>query len=383
MTAITQRSGDPVYDSFIRRSLGSLLPDCIKQLSESRPADPIEFISNALYKAVDSELYRREKEKYLEDCLRESALLQKEREQRKARMDMLLQAQRDNKELLRKAREDELKALTDLAMNAELYGIQLSPRSMQRINAIKREAEEDLKAERTLQITMPQKPAKTRGKWVEVEEQMVTDSGTVITVKTRKRVPVEDDDETAEPGKMRGKKGGKLDQSSVFGEEGPGSIASVGTVTLTDRGIFTFMSGAIGMVEPPDPLNRQLAPADNPDIWANQRFDCHTLYDHELYIRCDAEDAGNVNQHASPPRKLVREYLDSVSSALSSEEEKSRAPYHRDKSRRSKTKKDVSRLSGIGSTRQEEHLEHRASVLDEKPEERGSGTELKDVEAES
>ncbi|GFR76630.1 flagellar radial spoke protein 2-like, partial [Elysia marginata] len=91
------KTGDPVYDTFIKRSLGTLLPDCIKQLAESRPADPIEFISNSLYKAVDSQLYKREKEKYLHACLQESALLQKEREERKARMDMLLQAHRDNK----------------------------------------------------------------------------------------------------------------------------------------------------------------------------------------------------------------------------------------------------------------------------------------------
>ena len=62
---------------------------------------------------------------------------------------------------------------------------------------------------------------------------------------------------------------------------------------------------------------------DNPDIWARERFDCHTLYDHELYIRCDATLSLDINQHASPPRQLVREYLESVSRGSTSEEEKS------------------------------------------------------------
>ncbi|KAK3789643.1 hypothetical protein RRG08_050084 [Elysia crispata] len=61
---------------------------------------------------------------------------------------------------------------------------------------------------------------------------------------------------------------------------------------------------------------------DNPDIWARERFDCHTLYDHELYIWCDVYGVLDVNQHASPPRTVVREYLDSVSKASSSDNEK-------------------------------------------------------------
>ena len=48
-------------------------------------------------RAVDSQLYQREKEKYLKDCVRESGLLQQERAERKARMDMLLKAQKENK----------------------------------------------------------------------------------------------------------------------------------------------------------------------------------------------------------------------------------------------------------------------------------------------
>ncbi|GFO30964.1 flagellar radial spoke protein 2-like [Plakobranchus ocellatus] len=58
------RSGDPVYDTYMKQSLGKVLPDCLRQLMETRPADPIEFISDCLHRAVENQLYLMEKEKY-------------------------------------------------------------------------------------------------------------------------------------------------------------------------------------------------------------------------------------------------------------------------------------------------------------------------------
>ncbi|RUS70550.1 hypothetical protein EGW08_021693, partial [Elysia chlorotica] len=157
---------------------------------------------------------------------------------------------------------------------------------------------------------------KGQGQWVEVEEQVTTASGTVITVKTRKW-------QGAEKTEEKKKKKHKLhDLSSVFTDEMRSSWGSQGTIALTERGIFTFQNGTIGTVQPPDPLDKQLAPADNPDIWARNNFDCHTLYDHELYIRCDAAVGLDKNQHNSPPRTIVREYLESLSRGSSSENEK-------------------------------------------------------------
>ncbi|GFR86393.1 hypothetical protein ElyMa_006051700 [Elysia marginata] len=188
-----------------------------------------------------------------------------------------------------------------------------------------------MQSDKPLQITMPpsrkseeRKAGDGKGRWIDVEEEIRTDSGTVITVKTRKW----------QPGSRRGTKssleeglkGAKAKaQKGDRRDEYPDDLSVTsqgGTIAVTDRGIFIFNSGAIGKVQPPDPLDRQLAPADNPDIWARHRFDCHTLYDHELYTRCQTQDEVDVNQHHIRPRKVVRQYLDSISRASTSEEDK-------------------------------------------------------------
>ncbi|KAK3787725.1 hypothetical protein RRG08_013213, partial [Elysia crispata] len=271
MAATTMTSNDPVYDTFIRRSLGTYLPECIKQLAEARPADPIEFISNWLYKAMDSQLYKREKEKYLKDCVKEFELLQQERQERKARMEMLLQAQKENKEELRQARQDEINALMDLAKNAEKLGAELSPKSIRRLNLVRKISKLENDAEKPLEITMPknkkqeQKKSESKGRWVEVEEEIMTENGTVVTVKTRKWQPAAKRGDGTAEGEIQDEKEShkelKLDHSSVFSGGQMSPLASQGIIGLSSRGVFTFQSEAMGIVEPPDPLNRQLTAA--------------------------------------------------------------------------------------------------------------------------
>ncbi|GFN91347.1 hypothetical protein PoB_001785300 [Plakobranchus ocellatus] len=271
------------------------------------------ILYSLLLRAVDSQMYKTEKEKYMKNCLRESALLQKEREERKARLDMLLKEQRESKEMLKQARADEIKALTDLANNAELYGIEFSPRSKRRLEFLKREILLEKKAERPLQISLPKSKraesakGKGKGKWLDVEEEIRTESGHIITIKTRKWVPDEKKGDRSEP-KQKKKKQPKVDSDD-------------GIISISDKGYFTYKSSAMGTMEPPDPLERRIAHADNPDIWAKLRFECHTMYDHELYIKCEATAMYDINQHASPPRESLREYLESLSREPSSGEE--------------------------------------------------------------
>ncbi|KAK3735724.1 hypothetical protein RRG08_024520 [Elysia crispata] len=61
------KSGNPEYDNYMTQTLGKFLPECLKALTLSRPPDPIQFLSNCLHDAVESEQYLQEKEKNLKD----------------------------------------------------------------------------------------------------------------------------------------------------------------------------------------------------------------------------------------------------------------------------------------------------------------------------
>ena len=46
-----------VHSEYVRKTIGNVLVKCLKDVVQTRPADPIEFMAKWLYKHSDNEIY--------------------------------------------------------------------------------------------------------------------------------------------------------------------------------------------------------------------------------------------------------------------------------------------------------------------------------------
>ncbi|BFZ19532.1 hypothetical protein BsWGS_22571 [Bradybaena similaris] len=77
---------------FIHRTLGRYLPACLQEVTEVKPADPIEYIANWLYKVYDSRIYYQAKVDYMRNICQLNENLNQEKLDHEAKMKPFMEA---------------------------------------------------------------------------------------------------------------------------------------------------------------------------------------------------------------------------------------------------------------------------------------------------
>ncbi|KAK0060901.1 mesocentin [Biomphalaria pfeifferi] len=113
------RTGDLLYDTFLKKTLGYFLPQCLRYVSEVRPVDPIDTIARCLYKSVDINYYQQEKIRYLRDLERANHMLKQSKNKILNRLPPIVQAAKTERDVLHKLREEELQDLLHILENSD------------------------------------------------------------------------------------------------------------------------------------------------------------------------------------------------------------------------------------------------------------------------
>ncbi|XP_012938219.1 uncharacterized protein LOC101860572 [Aplysia californica] len=120
MSGLLVQTGDVIYERYLEKTLGRVLPECLQYVSEQRPGDPIECISALLYRAVDSQEYYRERRRYLHSVRHSQVLTTSDETRHQTRIQQLNGGLTQNKNQLRQDRRKEKEALQSLIRHEEI-----------------------------------------------------------------------------------------------------------------------------------------------------------------------------------------------------------------------------------------------------------------------
>ncbi|KAH9489308.1 hypothetical protein Btru_057058 [Bulinus truncatus] len=121
------------YDQYLKRSLGTYLSQCLQELIELKPRDPIEFIAQYLYRCVDSEQYHKEKIKFLQDLVQQKKVNDMEKRRRQQAMKQMFVAIQEQKKLLQELR---LAEIDDIMETLSLKSPTHDPALLQRLKEL-------------------------------------------------------------------------------------------------------------------------------------------------------------------------------------------------------------------------------------------------------
>uniref|UniRef100_A0A2C9K3R5 RIIa domain-containing protein n=1 Tax=Biomphalaria glabrata TaxID=6526 RepID=A0A2C9K3R5_BIOGL len=106
-----EKESESCYDQYLKRSLGNYLSQCLQEVVELKPRDPIEFIAKYLYKCVDNEHYHKEKILFLQSLVQQKQLQEMEGKRRQLVIKQMMAGAEEQKRTIRQLKLAELNDL--------------------------------------------------------------------------------------------------------------------------------------------------------------------------------------------------------------------------------------------------------------------------------
>ncbi|KAI8786780.1 uncharacterized protein LOC106080154 [Biomphalaria glabrata] len=106
-----ESESESCYDQYLKRSLGNYLSQCLQEVVELKPRDPIEFIAKYLYKCVDNEHYHKEKILFLQSLVQQKQLQEMEGKRRQLVIKQMMAGAEEQKRTIRQLKLAELNDL--------------------------------------------------------------------------------------------------------------------------------------------------------------------------------------------------------------------------------------------------------------------------------
>ncbi|XP_005101762.1 uncharacterized protein LOC101847738 [Aplysia californica] len=282
--------------AFLQNEVGKILGECLAEVCETRPGDPIEFIAHWLYRHKDSVMYFQQKSDVMRELAEMAARVEEERRMRRERCDQLRKQVHD---AARKLRSECLPS--SMLFGPDLfqqYGSRLAPHLQQQFFNRKGKA---IPAAMRRYMYMDGGPAGMMGykDGAVPMKYMNSRAGMKQKYYGHARAPYADGtmSDSDMPYCLTGDNPSSY-SPGMFGrlsrrEKRLLKAAQLQREYMAEWEVTEESCQLVCQHPLLGPLTRRICNADemseNPDVWHSKDFKCPTFYDHEIYTRCNTD----------------------------------------------------------------------------------------------